>query len=66
MSAWCVAAPRRCSTTLEPLGEQSLAVFGQPDAGIWEYRGRTAVHTFSAAVCWAAADRLARIAAGSA
>jgi GH15 family glucan-1,4-alpha-glucosidase len=48
--------------TLEPLGEQSLAVFGQQDAGIWEYRGHTAVHTFSSAVCWAAADRLARIA----
>jgi GH15 family glucan-1,4-alpha-glucosidase len=48
--------------TLEPLGEQSLAEFGQPDAGMWEYRGRTAVHTFSSAVCWAAVDRLARIA----
>jgi GH15 family glucan-1,4-alpha-glucosidase len=48
--------------TLEPLGEQSVVVFGQQDAGIWEYRGRTAVHTFSAAVCWAAADRLARVA----
>jgi hypothetical protein len=47
---------------LEPLGEKSVAVFGQPDAGIWEYRGHTAVHTFSAAMCWAAADRLARIA----
>lgn len=47
---------------LEPLGEQSLAVFGQPDAGIWEYRGHSAVHTFSATACWAAADRLARIA----
>jgi GH15 family glucan-1,4-alpha-glucosidase len=47
---------------LEPLGEQSLAVFGQPDAGIWEYRGHTAVHTFSAAMCWGGADRLARIA----
>jgi GH15 family glucan-1,4-alpha-glucosidase len=48
--------------TLEPLGEQSLAEFGKPDAGIWEYRGHTAVHTFSSAVCWAAAERLARIA----
>lgn len=48
--------------TLEPLGEQAIAVFGQPDAGIWEYRGRAEVHTFSAAVSWAAADRLARIA----
>jgi GH15 family glucan-1,4-alpha-glucosidase len=49
-------------TALEPLGEQSVAEFGQPDAGIWEYRGHIAVHTFSSAVCWAAADRLARIA----
>ncbi|HEY5019845.1 MAG TPA: glycoside hydrolase family 15 protein, partial [Steroidobacteraceae bacterium] len=49
-------------TALEPLGEQSVAVFGQSDAGIWEYRGHTAVHTFSATICWAAADRLARIA----
>jgi GH15 family glucan-1,4-alpha-glucosidase len=49
--------------TLEPLGEQAVAMFEHEDAGIWEYRGRTAVHTFSAAVCWAAADRLARIAA---
>jgi GH15 family glucan-1,4-alpha-glucosidase len=48
---------------LEPLGEEAVAVFGLPDAGIWEYRGHTAVHTFSVAVCWAAADRLARIAA---
>jgi len=47
---------------LEPLGEQSIAVFGTPDAGIWEYRGHTAVHTFSSTICWAAADRLARIA----
>jgi GH15 family glucan-1,4-alpha-glucosidase len=50
-------------TTLEPLGEQSVAEFGQADAGIWEYRGHIALHTFSSAVCWAGADRLARIAA---
>jgi GH15 family glucan-1,4-alpha-glucosidase len=47
---------------LEPLGEQAVAVFGGEDAGIWEYRGHIAVHTFSATVCWAGADRLARIA----
>ena len=29
-------------SALEPLGEQAVAVFGQVDAGIWEYRGRTA------------------------
>jgi len=48
--------------SLEPLGEQALRVFGEEDSGIWEYRGHTAVHSFSAAVCWAAAARLARIA----
>lgn len=47
---------------LETLGEAALAAALTPDAGIWEYRGRARVHTFSAAMCWAAADRLARIA----
>jgi len=47
---------------LEPLGELAVAVFGTPDAGLWEYRGHAAVHTYSSSACWAAADRLARIA----
>jgi GH15 family glucan-1,4-alpha-glucosidase len=47
---------------LEPLGECALRHALTPDAGIWEYRGRTAVHTHSAAMCWVACDRLARIA----
>jgi len=47
---------------LETLGERAVAVYETPDAGIWEYRGRLRVHTFSAVMCWAAADRLARIA----
>jgi GH15 family glucan-1,4-alpha-glucosidase len=34
----------------------------EPDAGIWEYRGRTRAHTFSAAMCWAAIHRLGYIA----
>ena len=34
----------------------------QPDAGLWEYRGRKRVHTYSSVMCWAACDRLARIA----
>lgn len=46
---------------LERLGERAFALHVQPDAGIWEYRGRTAVHTFSSVMCWAACDRLARI-----
>jgi GH15 family glucan-1,4-alpha-glucosidase len=49
--------------TLEALGEQALRRFDQPDAGIWELRGVGRVHTFSSVMCWAACDRLARIAA---
>jgi GH15 family glucan-1,4-alpha-glucosidase len=47
---------------LENLGEQAAALFDQPDAGIWELRGSTHVHTSSAVMCWAGCDRLARIA----
>lgn len=47
----------------EPLGERAVAMYDQPDAGIWEFRGRLEPHTFSAVMCWAACDRLARIAA---
>ncbi|MBA4416553.1 MAG: glucoamylase [Syntrophus sp. (in: bacteria)] len=48
---------------LEPLGETAFAVHDQPDAGLWELRGALRVHTFSSVMCWAACDRLARIAA---
>jgi GH15 family glucan-1,4-alpha-glucosidase len=47
---------------LEQIGQRAVALFDQPDAGIWEYRGRARVHTFSSMMCWAACDRLARIA----
>jgi GH15 family glucan-1,4-alpha-glucosidase len=47
---------------LEPLGESAIQAALQPDAGIWEYRGRADIHTHSATLCWAACDRLARIA----
>jgi GH15 family glucan-1,4-alpha-glucosidase len=46
---------------LEALGERALPLFDKPDAGIWEFRGTEHRHTFSAAMCWAACDRLARI-----
>lgn len=49
-------------TRLERLGQQAAALYDQPDAGPWEYRGRSAVHTYSSVMCWAACDRLARIA----
>ena len=48
---------------LEPLGEQAWALHTQPDAGIWELRTRSRIHTSSSLMCWAACDRLAKIAA---
>ncbi|HVU00534.1 MAG TPA: glycoside hydrolase family 15 protein [Polyangiaceae bacterium] len=44
------------------LARKSIAVAGKPDAGIWEYRTDSRPQTFSALMCWAAADRMARIA----
>jgi len=48
---------------LELLGERAVAAHAQPDAGLWELRGTARVHTFSSVMCWAACDRLAKIAA---
>ncbi len=47
---------------LEALGEQARRCYDQPDAGLWELRGSARVHTFSSVMCWAACDRLGRIA----
>ena len=47
---------------LEHLGERARTLAFEPDAGLWEFRGRTRIHTHSAALCWAACDRLAKIA----
>ena len=47
---------------LERCGEAAYRLFDQPDAGLWELRGRKSVHTYSAVMCWVACDRLARIA----
>ena len=48
---------------IETLGEQAARLALEPDAGIWEYRGRKRVHTYSAAMCWAGCQRLEAIAA---
>ena len=48
---------------LEVLGEQAVQRWDQPDAGLWEFRTREQVHTYSSVMCWAACDRLTRIAA---
>jgi len=47
---------------LEHLGVIAKRVAFEPDAGIWEFRGRERVHTHSVAMCWAACSRLAAIA----
>src|SRR5262245_32966901 len=47
---------------LERVGEQAYRVYATADASMWELRTRERVHTSSALMCWAACDRLARIA----
>ncbi|MDX3885328.1 MAG: glycoside hydrolase family 15 protein [Sphingomonas sp.] len=49
-------------TALEPIGERAWAMHDKPDAGLWELRTRAHVHTYSAAMCWVACDRLANAA----
>ena len=45
----------------EKIGERAWSLYDQPDAGMWELRTRSRVHTSSALMCWAACDRLAKI-----
>ena len=47
---------------LEKVGEHAWAVYDKPDAGLWELRTKSHVHTYSVAMCWAACDRLANAA----
>lgn len=44
------------------LARKAISVAGKPDAGIWEFRSDWRPQTFSSLMCWAAADRMARIA----
>jgi pentatricopeptide repeat protein len=48
---------------LEPVGERAFRLHDQPDASLWEFRGRANIHTYSAVMCWAACDRLGNAAA---
>ncbi|WP_374577340.1 glycoside hydrolase family 15 protein [Phenylobacterium sp.] len=48
---------------LELVGERAFELHDQPDASLWEFRGRENVHTYSAVMCWAACDRLGNAAA---
>ncbi len=47
---------------LERVGERAWQTFDKADAGLWEYRTRQRVHTYSALLCWSACDRLANVA----
>lgn len=47
---------------LETVGEKAKRFALEPDAGIWEFRGRMRVHTHSVSMCWAGCNRLAAIA----
>lgn len=63
---WDERLPRRGGTELYRqlclVGEEAERVALMPDAGLWEYRKRERVHTFSSAMCWAAQHRLGMIA----
>ena len=47
---------------LEAVGDRAFETHDQPDAGLWEFRTRTNVHTYSSLMGWAACDRLANAA----
>ncbi|NIM28766.1 MAG: glycoside hydrolase family 15 protein [Gammaproteobacteria bacterium] len=47
----------------ESVGERAFQMHDKPDAGMWELRSRSRIHTSSSLMCWAACDRLAKIAA---
>jgi len=46
-------ADERDFESLEQVGEMAWAMHDQPDAGLWEFRTRQEVHTYSAVMCWA-------------
>ncbi|MEM6762352.1 MAG: glycoside hydrolase family 15 protein, partial [Pseudomonadota bacterium] len=47
---------------LEVIGDRAYMLHDKPDAGIWELRTRSRTHVSSSLMCWAALDRLAKIA----
>ncbi|HET6536606.1 MAG TPA: glycoside hydrolase family 15 protein [Sphingopyxis sp.] len=56
------AADHQDFQSLESVGEVAWRMHDQPDAGLWEFRTKQMVHSYSAVMCWAACDRLAKIA----
>jgi GH15 family glucan-1,4-alpha-glucosidase len=55
--------PREAAISLiQGLVEQMDARVDEPDAGLWEFRGRTRLHSFSVLMHWAGASRAAEVA----
>jgi GH15 family glucan-1,4-alpha-glucosidase len=52
---------RHALDLLVGLGRKAISVVGQPDASIWELRTEWKPQTFSSLMCWAAADRVAKV-----
>jgi len=48
--------------SLERVGDRAWEMHNAADAGLWEFRTRTAVHTYSSVMSWAACDRLGNVA----
>jgi GH15 family glucan-1,4-alpha-glucosidase len=54
--------PRRLWPLVQAQAEGATAVWGQPDQGIWEARGKPRHYVSSKLMCWVALDRAARLA----
>ncbi len=54
--------PDRWMPLVSRMVKEAREAFEVPDLGIWEYRGAPQMHTFSRAMCWAAAHHGAAIA----
>jgi alpha,alpha-trehalase len=48
--------------TIEHLAQRVVALWGLPDAGMWEERGAPAHHVHSKLMCWVALDRAIQLA----
>lgn len=60
---FCAEQTHETLALVERLSQKAIAVAGTDDAGIWELRTKWRPQTFSSLMCWAAADRMAKIAA---
>ena len=54
--------PAKWMPLVSRMVREARAAFEVPDLGIWEYRGAPQLHTFSRAMCWAAAHHGAAVA----